>query len=382
MIPDPPPTMSSGPMPSAGEQVVAAPRPRPVSRLWFVAGPLLGLLTLVLVVVAVRPVEYYALLPGSARDVEPLVSFADGTVAVPEVEPPDDDLLFVTVTIRRPFGLEVLLRLREDSAEVVPKDQIDGGQSREENQRFNMQMMTDSKDKAAKVALERAGYPVTVTSAGSVVVDLGPDYPVAKLVHPGDTIVAVDGEPVTTTDEVRAGIAAHRPGEEISLTLQPLDVEEQRTVSVELVANPDEPTQALLGVSLQDRPSYQFPFQVEIDSQQVGGPSAGLAFTLAILDRLTPGDLTGDRKVAVTGTIELDGTVGPVGGVVQKTEAAVSEGATLFLVPPDELDAAKSAAKGRLTVQSVSSLDEALAALGASGGDPVPAAPAVEPGSG
>lgn len=367
---------------SDGQRSRRQRRTPPVSRLWWLAGPLLAVLTTALVVMAIRPVEYYALLPGTARDVEPLISFRKGTGELPKVEPPDDDLLFVTVTIRRPFGLEVLARLRQDTAEVVPEDQIDGGQTREENRQFNLQLMTDSKDKAAKVALERAGYEVQVSPSGSVIVDLGPEYPVAKVAHPGETIVAVDGAAVTTTEEVRAAIAGHQPGEQMSLTLEALDSDQRHTVSVELIDSPTEPGKAFLGVSLQDRPSYQFPFQVDIDSQQVGGPSAGLAFTLAILDQLTAGDLTGDRKVAVTGTIELDGSVGPVGGVKQKTEAAVSQGATLFLVPPDELDDAKRAAKGRLTVRSVSSLDEALAALEAAGGDPVPApAPAGDPGS-
>ena len=124
-------------------------------------------------------------------------------------------------------------------------------------------------------------------------------------------------------------------------------------------------------MSLENRPSYEFPFDVAIDSGDVGGPSAGLAFTLAILDRITPGDLTGGARVAVTGTIELDGTVGPVGGVKQKTEAAVSEGAVLFLVPSDEYDEAVEAADGRIEIRRADSLDQALTALEELGGDPV-----------
>jgi PDZ domain-containing protein len=111
---------------------------------------------------------------------------------------------------------------------------------------------------------------------------------------------------------------------------------------------------------------------IEIDTGKVGGPSAGLAFTLAILDRLTPGSLTGGDRMAVTGTIELDGTVGPVGGVDHKTEAAISEGAEVFLVPPEEFEQAKKAARGRIKIEQVQTLDDALAALVAHGGDPLP----------
>jgi Lon-like protease len=157
----------------------------------------------------------------------------------------------------------------------------------------------------------------------------------------------------------------------VALTIEPFGVREPREVSVELGTNPDT-GKAMLGVSLDDRPSYDFPIDVEIDSGDVGGPSAGLAFTLAIIDRLTPGSLTGSSRVAVTGTIGLDGSVGPVGGVPQKTEAAIDEGARLFLVPPDEYAAAEQAARGRLEVRQVSTLEEALAALEAAGGDPIP----------
>src|SRR5207249_3909047 len=111
------------------------------------------------------------------------------------------------------------------------------------------------------------------------------------------------------------------------------------------------------------------PYTVSIDSGAVGGPSAGLAFTLELIDSLTPGELTGGRKVAVTGTIESDGTVGPVGGVMQKTAAVRSAGAKYFLVPPDEFDAAKAHAGHNLQVIKVETLEQALDALVSIGGD-------------
>ena len=129
----------------------------------------------------------------------------------------------------------------------------------------------------------------------------------------------------------------------------------------------------MLGVSLADRARYTFPVDIEIDTGQVGGPSAGLAFTLAILDRMTPGSLMGDQRVAVTGTIELDGSVGEVGGVDHKTEAAIREGAKLFLVPPGELELARKTAGNRIRVKAVRTLDEALKALEGAGGTPLPA---------
>ena len=111
------------------------------------------------------------------------------------------------------------------------------------------------------------------------------------------------------------------------------------------------------------------PFPVSINTTRIGGPSAGLAFTLALLDDLTPGELTGGEQVAVTGTILADGKVGPVGGVEQKVVAVNRTDATLFLVPPDEFEAAKAGADNDVTVVAVNTVDEALAALAAHGGN-------------
>ena len=108
---------------------------------------------------------------------------------------------------------------------------------------------------------------------------------------------------------------------------------------------------------------------VPVDGQGFGGPSAGLAFTLELIDSLTPGELTGGRKVAVTGTIDQNGTVGPVGGVAQKTAAVKSAGAKYFLVPPDEYETAKQHAGRNLQVIKVATLEEALDVLGSLGGD-------------
>lgn len=345
----------------------------PISRLWWITSPLLVVLLAMVLVVAAHPVPYRVLMPGSARVVGPLVTVkAKEGGPVPHQEPPNEKLLFVTVSVRQPSGIEALWRLRNEADEVVPEKVVTGGQSKEQTNTFNLALMTASKDKAAKVALERAGYEVEVVPTGAVVVDLDPEAPVAKKLHPGDTIVGADGEEITTTDQARAVIGRHQPGDTIELRVQPL-IGEERTERVRLRANPDDPTAPQLGVSLQDRPSYTFPVEISIDSGQVGGPSAGLAFTLTILDQLTPGRLTGPDRVAVTGTIELDGRVGPVGGVVQKTEAAISEGAKVFIVPDEEYDAAKEAARGRIAIRRVTDLDEALEVLREFGGTPVPA---------
>ncbi|CAN5795843.1 SepM family pheromone-processing serine protease [soil metagenome] len=344
----------------------------PVSRLWWVTGPLLMALLAVIVVTAARPVPYIALRPGTARSVEPLVTLSALSGGPrPNVEKPTDDLLFVTVSSRQPSGIEALWYSRDRTAEVVPEKIINGTQTPQQNRTFNLQLMTDSKDKAAKVALERSGFDVKVSYTGAVITDQSPDLPSSKVLQPSDTIVEADGKAIKTPDDLVGVIAAHEPGQTIALRVDRLDPAGTVDVEAELAKNP-KTGKALLGVSLDARPKYTFPIKVDIDSGLVGGPSAGLAFTLALIDQLSPGDLTGDRTVAVTGTINLDGSVGPVGGVVQKTEAAIRAGATVFIVPNDEYADATKAARGRLKVRQVADVDQALKILRELGGDPVP----------
>lgn len=358
----------TGPPPT-GAPVSSGP---PISRVWWVTGPVLLALVAVIAVLLVRTAPYIVFMPGSATEVPGLISV---TAAPGEPDPFLDDvnhdILFLTVSIRYPSGFEALYRLLDDRNDIAPSAPYLGTQSTDENREFNLALMTDSKDRATKVAMERAGYEVPVTPTGAVIIDVGPEYPAASVVRPGDTVIEFEGTDIGTSDALAELIVAHEPGDVVSMVVERLGESEPRTVSAELAESPTDPGRTVLGVTLRDRPNYEFPFEVSINSGDVGGPSAGLAFTLALIDLLTPGELTGDQRVAVTGTIELDGSVGQVGGVPQKTEAAVADGAVLFLVPSAELDLAVEAARGRLEVRAVDTIDEALAALEAHGGDPV-----------
>lgn len=351
--------------------MVAVERGPRISRVWWVTGPALLAVVALIVTLMIRPVPYIVLMPGDATEVQPLITVEPVDGRRPYVDQGRHDILFVTVSIRFPRGIEALLRTFDDRNAVVPSKPYLGTQSTKENRTFNLSLMTDSKDRATKVALERVGYEVKVTATGAVIIDLDPSFPAAPLLQPGDTIVAADGKKVTSADELADAIQAHRPGERIELVLERLGRSGKVTVDAPLVEHKEKKGVAQLGVSLRDRPRYDFPVKVSIDSGDVGGPSAGLAFTLALIDVLSPGKLTGGKRVAVTGTIELDGSVGPVGGVRQKTEAAIEQGAVLFLVPSDEYAEAVEAARGRLKVKKVDQLDQALSALEELGGEPV-----------
>ena len=123
-----------------------------------------------------------------------------------------------------------------------------------------------------------------------------------------------------------------------------------------------------LGIEPEDQVDYTYPFPVEIDVTNIGGPSAGLAMTLGVIDALTPGSLTGGHTVAATGTMDDQGNVGDVGGVPQKTVAVENAGATIFLVPPQEYKAALSKDRPGLKIYEVSTLQQALRVLAANGG--------------
>lgn len=336
---------------------------RPTPRVWWVAGPVLAVTVAMVTIVASVQLPYIALSPGTARSVEPLVKIKG------RQSRPADDILFLTVSVRHATGIEALLGWLDGDVEVDPERVITGGQSESKNEKFNLQLMSTSKDKATKVALEKLGHTVTQTPAGAVVIDVDPKLPVFRSLTPGDTVIEAAGKPVKTSAELVTILQGRKPGDPMMLVVRPLDGSVPRRVTVTTVPRPGEPGRAFLGVSLETRQDFHFPVDVSINSGAVGGPSAGLAFTLAIIDRLTPGSLTGRRKVAVTGTMEIDGTVGPVGGVHQKTVAAIAAGAQLMLVPADEYRDAVSAARGRIRVDKVRTLDDALRALASVGGN-------------
>ena len=191
---------------------------------------------------------------------------------------------------------------------------------------------------------------------------MAPASPAAAALVPGDIIVAVDGTAVEFAGDVIAALAGRRPGDSIVLGVDRNGqlVEEMVTLG----ASPGEPTRAFLGVSLETVDlEVDTPDDVAIETRNVGGPSAGLMFTLGIIDALTADDLTRGHRIAGTGTIHLDGDVGPIGGVRQKVIAARDAGAGYVLVPTGNLADALDAAGDDIEVVAVDTVDDALGFL-------------------
>ena len=316
------------------------------------------------------PTPYVALVPGSARSTEDLVD-----VSGLEVFPSDGEVLFTTVRLKtRPNIWEYLWLTNDDDANVVPEELILGDRTPEENREANLQAMTDSKDIAVSVALAQLGYEA-VTPTGVFVADVVVDSAADGVLERGDVLLAVDGVDILTDIELVDQLSERSAGDTVVFTLQRHTSGETEELELILGGREDDPDVGFLGVAPQTRieASIDLPFDVDIDSGSVGGPSAGLAFTLAILDQLTEGELTGGSEVAVTGTMSIDGRVGSVGGVPQKAAAVRELGIEVFIVPRalgEEILAEVEARAGdELQIFPVDNLEEALEVLENMGGD-------------
>ena len=363
------------PMLPAGPLSWAPLRARP-RRWWLWAVIPIGLLVLAAALSPLITLPYYAIAPGSARMVDDLI------VTPPDHHyPPKGEILLTTVTLRQVNPLGALEGWLDPDTDVVPSKEILGPKTPPSKLRQqNLQMMDDSKQVAEVVAMRRVGLTVPETGAGAIVADVLPGSPATGHLAPGEVIVGVDGKPVHLSSEAVDLVRKKKVGDSVRLTVDKGDGTPARTEVVALGARsldgtsctPTDPGthQPCMGVTLGTKDHrFQMPINVSIDSLGIGGPSAGLAFTLGLIDELTPGELTGGRKIAVTGTIEIDGTVGPVGGVAQKTAAVLAEHADAFLVPAEEYAQASARAGKHLKVIKVTTLDEALRALGTLGGD-------------
>jgi PDZ domain-containing protein len=267
-----------------------------------------------------------------------------------------------------------LLNTFDQGTQLIPAKAVLGTTPASQLSCQDAQQMTGSTSSAAVVALRHLGYQVKENDLGAQVYEVAPGSPASAAgVHCNDIIVAINGQPIHTSDDLRSAIEAGAPGEMARITVQRGGKLQTQTLSARLGAPPASlgpparPNQGFLGVVSTTRTTYTFPFDVNIDVGGIGGPSAGLALTLGIVDILSNGDLTGGHAVAATGTIGLDGTVGDVGGVTQKAVAVRKAGAKVFFVPADEVkDAQKEA--GSMKIYPVKTLQQALNDLEALGG--------------
>jgi Lon-like protease len=267
----------------------------------------------------------------------------------------DDDVRFY----------EALLDMANRDVQLVPRAELyPEDQESTEIDKENAALMDRSKETASVVALREVGYEIE--PSGVEVAQVVAGTPADGKLRAGDRILKADGRAVASTEDVRAAITGHEIGERVAFRIDRDDTEKDVSVQVR-----EADGQPRVGILLRDL-FPDLPVKVSIETENnIGGPSAGLMFTLSIIDKLTPEDLTGGRRIAGTGEIALDGGVLPVGGVAEKLVAVRRLGVTTFLIPAENCDSVRGRVPDGLRLVKVAKIGDALRFLR----DPKAAAP-------
>jgi PDZ domain-containing protein len=272
-------------------------------------------------------------------------------------------IYYVDVFLKRASLLEALIpQARPEGSDLVPRSSVvEPGISEEERLKLEVADMRASQVIASAVALRELGYKVPVRPGGLRIVAITPESHAASVLRSGDVIVSADGTPVRMRADLRLILAGHRPGDVVKVGIR--RGRRTFTISVRTISDPSQPKVPLIGVIPTQALSVRFPFPIRFDLGGVGGPSAGLAFALELMEKRGR-DVDHGYKVAATGVIELDGRVTRIGGIKQKTIGARRAGVDVFLVPRDGDNArdAKRYAHG-LRIIPVESFQQALHAL-------------------
>lgn len=271
------------------------------------------------------------------------------------VYPPDGELFFLTVSLQEVNAYEAIAAGLDPTVDLVARRLIRSEEETDEEfKQRNLHSMDISKEQAIRAALSRLDIDIpAIESDGVGVVDLVEDAPSAEILQVDDVILEVEGTPVTVADDIRVILQSKNPGDVVSVTVHRggefLDFEFPLGE-----AEDGRPIIGILAVTINPR------FPIDIETGNIGGPSAGLMYSLAIIDVLSDGDLTKGHVVSGTGTIQASGEVGPIGGVRQKVTAAEAAGAEFILVPEGNYDEALTAEHDVIEIVSVGTLDEAL----------------------
>jgi len=367
-VPLPPPTLAP-----------TRPDRAELRKMWW-ALPLLTCAWLALigiVVAASIQVRFWEVAPGSAEPVANRLEFTKEALAHVTRYPSTNSVLFVTAFGGQLSALETFVGSIDADVDVQSFEERFGKSTPGTQQQLGFQSMTTAKQIAEYVAFTKLGLDASF-ELGSVVVEevVCLDIPVTlsacKQLLPGDTLTVFDGKAIPTLAELAPLMEGYEPGDIVTIGVIPHMATEPEDRRVQLIESPDEPGRTIIGFIPADTRTVVLPFEVSIDTDRIGGPSAGLAFTLALLDELTPGDLFGGVKVAATGTMNEDETVGAIGALPQKAVAVKAAGAKLFIVPkaqsPEELAAARAVLGSAVKLVTVENLDEALALLESLGG--------------
>jgi PDZ domain-containing protein len=285
--------------------------------------------------------------PGPVKDVEELIE-VDGT----DTFSSEGSLYLTTVGVDDHVTVaEWIWSYVDPKTVAIDKDSFTQGLSINELNRLQRQQMVASKRAAASVALTALG----IEEEPGVEVERIIAEPARGDLGSGDIIMSIEGEEVGTACDLLATLAHHLP--EDTVELEVANGSERRSFDIRLGAAPNASTRPFIGIEMS--PDDFEPVKYEFKTGRIAGPSAGLMFALALYDRLTPEDLTGGHKIAGTGEIACDGSVGPIGGIEQKVAGAEARDAEIFLAPAGNAEAARAVAD-EIEVMAVSSFRDAV----------------------
>jgi Lon-like protease len=298
------------------------------------------------------PLPYYEIGPGPAREVEPLIH-VDG----PPVYASAGKLVMTTVSFRQATALDAFLAWLDPHRSLVAQDVLyPSGETKVQGDQRSFSQMDTSKIDAAYVVLHQTGDYPQQHGTGALIESVAPGCPAEGRLAAGDLVTAIDHQPVQTVEQAQKLLDAIPSDSAATFEIRAAGQTETVTATRGTCV-PGRPP--LFGISM----IANFPYRIRIESGDIGGPSAGLMWSLGLDDLLTPGDLTGGKVVAGTGTIDPQGKVGPIGGIGDKVVAAQSVGAEVFLVPKANLQGAQAASDGSMRIIPVGSFQEALTAL-------------------
>lgn len=312
-----------------------------------------GLLAALALYAVITPSGDFLYVPNKASPVAPRIDV--------EGHPEADDrggIYFVDVTVRDARWIErVFPFLRPNGATIVPGEALaPHGESFEQRRAASRRQMERSEEIASAVAQRAAGLDVKTVERGVLIADVASDVPAASVLEGGDVIVEAAGEPTLTPAALRAAVGSVKPGDPVELELR--RDEKLLTRTVRTIKSPSD-GRTVIGIQVEQDAEIVLPVEVDIDLGDVGGPSAGLPFALEILQELG-NDVDRGHRVAATGEILIDGTVGPVGGLKQKTLGVRKAGAEVFLVPAGENAEEARRYAGTLRIVPVESFQQAL----------------------
>jgi PDZ domain-containing protein len=315
---------------------------------------------IVLLALTAVPLPLVELNPGPALDVPSQIDFGG------PVHPVKGQLLLTTVTLTQPSAVGAVEGLVTPHHELVWQTQvIPPGVNEQQYVASQIQVFQESAQVAAAVGLRAAGFPVSVSGGGVQVMGVITGSPADGKLKVGDVITAIDGRSIQLASDLQAATEKAVNGQVVTLTVVRGDQQLQIPIQLRTLSQVGRPA---LGVALRTiAPKITLPFPVKVKNQDIGGPSAGLMMSLGVYSLASGDDLSKGRVVAGTGTIDLNGTVGPVGGVAEKIVGAEQKGARTFLCPTSEAADARSAGLKDVKIVPVDTFTQAKAALEAAG---------------